>query len=150
MRLSSWCWIGALLALASPACDHDPGPSILSQPVADTSIRPGRLGTPSAAVAAILEARCARAQRCGRIGPGREYSTQNDCAQRTRAAWSEELNRVECDRGVDEGALRACLHELSADDCADEVGAVCRAMDVCDRWPQPPPVPLARDPAVPG
>jgi hypothetical protein len=104
---------------------------------------------PGTAVEAIVEARCARAQRCDRIGPGREYPTRDDCAQRTRAEWSEELNRIECARGVDEGALRACLHELRTDACSDEAGA-CRATDVCDRRPQPPPVPLARDPAVPG
>jgi hypothetical protein len=150
MRLSSWCWSGALLALASPACDRDPEPSILSQPVADTSVRPGPLGIPSAAVAAIVEARCARAQRCNRIGPGREHASQGECAERTRAEWSEALNRVECPRGVDEGALRACLHELSTEACSDEVAGACSAMHVCDREPQPPPVPLARDPAVPG
>jgi hypothetical protein len=150
MRLSSGCRIGALLALASPACDRDPGPSILSQPVAGTSVRPGPLGMPSAAVEAILEARCARAQRCNRIGPGREYPTRDDCAQRTRAEWSGELNRIECGRGVDEGALRACLHALSTGDCGNELRGACRAMDVCDRPPQPPPAPLARDPAVPG
>jgi hypothetical protein len=151
MRLPSLRWIEVVLALSLASCDRDSERSILSEPVADTAWRPGRLGVASAALEAIVDARCARAQRCEDIGAGLEYASWNECALSTRAEWSEELNRVDCERGVDEGALNACLRELSENGCGEEeAGGACRPLELCDRLPQPPPVPLARDPAVPG
>jgi hypothetical protein len=151
MKLPSWRWIEAFLALSLASCDRDPEPSILSEPVADTELHPGRLGVPSAALEAVTDARCARAQRCREIGPGLAYASRNDCVLSTRAEWSEELNRIDCERGVREDALNACLRELSEAGCGDEgMRGACRPLAICDRLPQPPPVPLARDPAVPG
>jgi hypothetical protein len=150
MRLSSSVAFGALVALSVTACDRDPEKSVLSQPVADTALRPGRLGMPSAALEAIVEARCARSQRCDRIGPGLEYASRDECALRIRAEWSEELNRVDCGLGVDEVALRACLKQLSEQGCRNDVGGACRSIDICERRPERPPVPLRRDLAVPG
>jgi hypothetical protein len=134
MRLPSRRWIGAFLSLSLASCDH-----------------PGPLGVPSAALDAVTDARCARAQRCKEIGPGLAYTSRNDCVLSTRAEWSEELNRIDCKRGVREDALNTCLRELSEAGCGGEgMRGACRPLAICDPLPQPPPVPLARDPAVPG
>lgn len=151
MRLATWHCHGALLALSIGACERSAESSILSEPVGDTTLRPGRLGVPGAAIDAIADARCERAQRCNRIGAGREYASRIECSLSARAEMTEELNRFDCQRGVDEGALRACLRELSEEACGEyEARGACRPIEICDRLPQPPPVPLARDPAVPG
>jgi hypothetical protein len=151
MRLATWPWNGALLVLSIVACERRAESSVLSEPVADTALRPGQLGVPSAAVNAIVGALCDRAQRCSRIGAGRKYASRIECSLSTRAEWSEELNRFDCERGVDEGALRACLLGLSDEGCdRDEARGSCRPIEICERALQPPPVPLARDPAVPG
>lgn len=151
MTLATWRCGGVLLVLSIVACERRTESSVLSEPAADTTLRPGRLGVPSAAVDAIVGAGCDRAQRCNRIGAGREYSSRIECSLSTRAEWSEELNRVDCERGVDEGALRACLRGLTDERCdRDEARGACRAIEICERAPQPPPAPLASDPAVPG
>lgn len=147
---ASWRRSGFLLATAIAACDRGPEPSVLSEPVGDIALRPGRLGMPSVALAAIVEARCTRAERCNQVGAGLEFPSRNECLWRVRAEWSEELNRIACERGVDEGALRVCLRALSEGSCENNTSDACRPMDVCDRAPRPPPVPLAHDPAVPG
>lgn len=147
---ASWQRVGILLVTAFVACDRDTEPSVLSEPVGDTALGPGRLGVPSVAVDTISEARCARAERCNRVGAGLEYPSRSECTWRVRAEWSEELNRIACERGVDEAALRACLSALSDESCENELSEACRPLDVCARAPRPPPVPLAQDPAVPG
>jgi hypothetical protein len=151
LRLPRSRWIEALLALSLASCDRGAEPSLLSEPVGEAALRPGRLGIPSAAVEAVADARCARAQRCNDIGPGLKYASRSDCTLSTRAEWSEELNRFDCQRGVNERALNACLRELSEGRCGDErARGACSPVELCDRTPQPPPVPLARDLAVPG
>jgi hypothetical protein len=66
-RLPSWRSIEARLALSLASCDRGAEPSLLSEPVGEAALHPGRLGVPSAAVAAVADARCARAQRCNAI-----------------------------------------------------------------------------------
>ena len=150
LRLPSASRMGAALIL-STACERGAEQSILTDPVAQTALRPAPLGVPSSALDAIVEARCARAQRCDRIGEGLDYPSSYDCSMRIRAEWADELNRLECQRGVDEGALRACLRGLSETRCsAEEPGDDCRAVEICDRRPQPFPAPPARDGPVPG
>jgi len=147
----SRCRVGAILALAA-ACERGGDQSLLSDPVAEAALRPGRLGVPSVALDAIVEARCARAERCNRIGAGRDYSSAYDCSMSIRAEWADELNRLDCQRGVDEGALRACLRGLSETPCGGEQPGKggCRPVEICDRLPQPFPAPSARDGPVPG
>jgi hypothetical protein len=150
LGLSSWCRMTIVLIFAT-ACEREAEPSLLSEPLADTALSPARLGVPSAALEAVVEARCARAQRCSRIGAGREHASFYDCAVRVRAEWADELNRVVCERGVDEGALQRCLRALSERGCDGEVPAdACWPFELCDRPPQPFPAPPARDGAVPG
>jgi hypothetical protein len=152
LRLPSWRWIEVLLALSLASCDHVAERSVVSQPVADTAaLHPGRRGFPSAAIEAVADVRCERAQRCKDIGPGLEYASRNECVLSTRAEWSEELIRLDCELGVREGVLNACLRELSEAGCGDEeASGACRPLAICDRLPKPPPIPLAHDPAVPG
>jgi hypothetical protein len=147
-------WLEALLAASLGACDRGADESVLSQPVADTTLRPGKHGIPGLAVDAIVEARCAREQRCNNIGTRRLYPSLFECSLRVRAEWVEEVNRIACERGVDEAALRRCLRELSNASCNDsqdaELRSSCRPLDICDPRPEPPPLPLAPTPAIPG
>jgi hypothetical protein len=147
-------WMGAVLAASLGACDRGAEESVLSQPVADTTLRRGKQGIPSVAVDAIVEARCAREQRCNNVGTGRAYPSLFECSLRVRAEWAEDVNRVACERGVDEAALGRCLRALSNAPCSDleetERQSACRPLDICDPRPEPPPEPLAPTPAIPG
>lgn len=148
---------GAVLVLTTVACDREEPESVLSAPIEDGAqieSASGR-GLPSAALEAIVEARCAREQRCGGLGPGREYVSRDECRRTIRAEWVDELNALVCSRGVEEEGLASCLRAMNQSNCNDILDALerwtaCRASDICDVPPEPPPIPLAHDPAVPG
>lgn len=132
-----------LIAALAGACEREQK-SLLSEPIeARTAVRSG-IGIPAGAVEAIAQRRCDLAQRCDRIGPGRRYDRRWECEFQHRAELSEGLNSIDCPRGVDEGKLGTCLHELEFVSCAD-IDAVrsrpnCLASAICQAGPIPPAV----------
>lgn len=147
------CQALALVLSALPsACSRRHQESLLSEPIEERSTLRSGSGIPSAAVEAIAQRRCDLAQRCDRIGPGKRYDRRLECVFHTRAEWSEELNAIACPRGVDEGRLNACLHELETENCADADTVSrrpnCLASAICQAGPTPPAVrpPISYEP----
>jgi hypothetical protein len=142
--LSQRAAVPLLLALLASACARRDQESLLSEPIEErTALEPG-IGIPSAAVEAIAQRRCDLAQRCDRIGPSKLFDRRLDCVFHSRAEWSGELNAIACPRGVDEGRLSACLHELEGESCAGADLArrrpECLAAAICQAGPTPPAV----------
>jgi hypothetical protein len=106
--------------------------------VRKAELRPSGVGAPEVAIGAIARARCTREYRCNNIGKRMPYTSEEDCLQRVRLDWTDELNLTECPRGTDEGALAECVRELGETDCdsfdakLDRWG-VCSAGKLCDR-----------------
>jgi hypothetical protein len=135
-----WLRVALLLAALASACEREQK-SLLSEPIeARTAVRSG-IGIPSGAAEAIAQRRCDLAERCDRIGPGKPYDRRVECEFRHGAELSEELNSIDCPRGVDEGRLGACLRELELVTCAD-IDRVsrrpeCLASAICEAGPTP-------------
>ena len=133
-------WARLLLAYVSSAgCDRQPEPDgpLLAEPVDEADLRSGPPGTPSAAVDAIVLARCAREQRCDNVGPGGTYRSEAECADQLRAEGEVDLNVLSCPSGVHEAALAECLHGVRETDCSELKDTLqrwteCSAAEICD------------------
>jgi hypothetical protein len=107
------------------------------EPVVGRDLEPNERTVPQAsAIDSITKARCERELRCGNVGPDEEYSSEQECMQKIRSDWHEELEARECPGGVVEKELNECLNEVRNDDCGnpfDTLGriAACRESDLC-------------------
>lgn len=132
-----------LIALGAMACDRDTELSPVTATPDEPEQRVERQavrGSTAPAVQSIMQARCAREQRCNNIGPDREYASQQACLTRVEADWNNELSARECPGGVNQSELNECLEEIRNDDCnnpIDTLGrfAACRQSDLCDTIP---------------
>jgi hypothetical protein len=84
----------------------------------------------------IAESRCARESRCDNVGVDKKFSSMEDCIQRVRADWKDELSSRECPAGIDETQLNECLNEIRAEECSSpfdtlERVAACTADQIC-------------------
>jgi hypothetical protein len=115
-RILSLSLVGSLLALG--ACnrtsDRATEPAY-GEPRADTELRPASRA--ASAAESITEARCAREQRCENIGDDKKYSSFNDCSDRVRNDWKDDLNARECPGGVNQKELDECLAAIRNEDC---------------------------------
>lgn len=132
----------ALMSAGAFGCERRPPErevSLASEPVTDTELWPASgASLPDAAADAIAEARCERERRCGNIGEGRTYESRFECRRRVLANWADDLNAIECSRGVHETSLAGCLRELretECDDLRDTLGRwmACEGARICDR-----------------
>ena len=93
-------------------------------------------GKNSEAIAKITSARCEREQRCGNVGPDKDYTSTAACQTDIQKEWRDDLNARECPGGIVEKELAECLEEIRNEDCAspfDTLGRVtaCRSSDIC-------------------
>ena len=87
-------------------------------------------------VAKITAARCAREQKCGNIGAGKDYASAAACETEIGKEWREELNAYECPGGIVTKEFEECLAEIRTEDCASpfdtlERVVACRSSDMC-------------------
>lgn len=85
---------------------------------------------------AIAQARCAREARCDNIGADKKFSSTDECVQRIRDEWREDLSARECKSGVDDAELNECLSEVRSEDCSSpfdtlERVAACTSAEIC-------------------
>jgi hypothetical protein len=105
-----------------------------------TNAASARTGLQAATVAQITAARCAREQKCGNVGAGKEYESLAACTQKIGENWREEINAYDCKGGVVTKELDECLTEIKDEDCNspfDTLGRVlaCRSSDICKSVP---------------
>ena len=88
------------------------------------------------AVDSIAEARCARESRCDNIGGDKKYSSMEDCVDRIRQDWKDDLDARSCPSGVNDTELNQCLSEVRSEECGSpfdtlERVAACTAGQIC-------------------
>jgi hypothetical protein len=89
-----------------------------------------------AAVSSITQARCDREARCNNVGTGKKFDSRSDCMTKTRSDWRDDLNSLECPRGVEEQQLTSCLTQIRSESCENpldtlERALACRTVDLC-------------------
>jgi hypothetical protein len=93
-------------------------------------------GLQAATVRQITSARCAREQKCGNVGAGKDYASAQTCEAKIGEEWADEINAYDCPGGVVEKELGECLTEIKNEDCDspfDTLGRIvaCRSSDIC-------------------
>jgi hypothetical protein len=101
----------AAFALGVAACSNNQRPP-------ESAMAEVRATEGGSAVESISEARCARESRCDNIGPDKTFSSMEDCADRVREDWREELDARACPQGIDDGQLDECLNAVRAEECS--------------------------------
>jgi hypothetical protein len=130
---------------------------MLLEPTGPAEIQAGRpTAFPSGAAHVIAQVRCAREERCDNVGEGKKYPTAEACLRRVDADWREDLNLLECPRGIKEDGLAECLRAIRTSQCSDVLDTLqrwvaCSAARICDGPPPrpPPPNPLLPKPVIP-
>jgi hypothetical protein len=115
---------------ATPPCNPDG-----AEAAAGPSIAIVVTGHPTV-VDAIATARCAREQRCGRIGVHKNWASSESCRQEIAAKWREELDAFGCPAGVVQNELEECIDQIQNEHCANPFYtlkriAACHPSDVC-------------------
>lgn len=149
--------IGLATLCSAAACERARRESILLEPTGPAQIQPGRPAAfPSGAAHVIAQVRCAREERCNNVGEGRNYGTAEECLRRVYVEWREDLNLLECPRGIREGGLAECLRAIRTSQCAEifdtlQRWVACSEGRICDApLPGPlPPNPLLPRPVIP-
>ncbi|MET0341769.1 MAG: DUF6184 family natural product biosynthesis lipoprotein [Polyangiales bacterium] len=84
--------------------------------------------TNKSAVRAISTARCDRESRCKNLGADAKYASKEDCLDRVRADWSNELSVYECPNGLVGAELDECLDDIRNEDCGNPFDTLARTM----------------------
>jgi hypothetical protein len=82
---------------------------------------------PVDAIDTLVAERCARAERCGDVGKGKEWMSAGHCAAQSRIDSKVDLNSHVCPEGVLPSRLKECLAALSAP-CDKAFGAITRTL----------------------
>jgi hypothetical protein len=136
--------------MPSDQAPQGPGPASLREPTPTTPMReaernPERTDAPpvtaertgnETAVSSITRARCDRETRCNNVGSGKKFESHDDCVTKTRASWRDDLNTIECPRGVVENNLSSCIEQIRNESCGNPLDSLgralaCRAVDLC-------------------
>jgi hypothetical protein len=83
---------------------------------------------PAEAIDAIVKARCAREQRCGEVGHGKEWMSAGACAAQLRIDLNVDLNTYNCPRGVAASRLNECVADARDEACGNPIDAMARIM----------------------
>ncbi|HEY5955992.1 MAG TPA: DUF6184 family natural product biosynthesis lipoprotein [Polyangiaceae bacterium] len=78
---------------------------------------------------AIVNARCAREQRCDNVGDNKTYSSHQDCINRIRADWKDDLNSRECSHGIKQSQLDECLAKVRGEQCGNPFDTLSRVAE---------------------
>ncbi len=138
-------WLGVLAATAImsvTACKRETSPTVVDpvSPVAtnepSTNEATAVPGTQNQAVEQIAQARCDREVRCGKVGPDKDYTSQEVCLTKVKDEWRDDLNARECPGGVVQKELTECLAEIRNEDCGNPFDSLsriiaCREGDIC-------------------
>jgi hypothetical protein len=128
--------------MPSDAAPRSPGPSSMQESTPmpqNPDVEPRgtveRAGN-EAAVSSIAQARCDREARCNNVGAGKKFDSTSDCVTKTRSDWRDDLNTIECPRGVEEQQLTSCLTQIRSESCENpldtlERALACRTVDLC-------------------
>lgn len=84
--------------------------------------------TNKSAVRAISTARCDREDRCKNLGADAKYASKEDCLDRVRADWANELSVYECPNGLVAAELDECLDDIRNEDCGNPFDTLARTM----------------------
>jgi hypothetical protein len=111
----------------TPPAEH-PVETALAHPIATVETK--------SASSSIAEARCAREDRCENVGNDKKYSSTQDCLNRIKADWADDLNARECPGGVNDDQLDECLKEVRHEECSSPFDtlsriAECTASQIC-------------------
>ena len=93
---------------------------------------PTRIVLGDDAAAQIASTRCTLDSACGRVGPGRAFSTVDACVSDVHVVQRAQLTGTSCAKGVDPYALDRCLEEMRARGC-DALPADCADDRLCRR-----------------
>ena len=90
----------------------------------------------SDALTAVTNATCDRYNSCGDIGPGKTYTSSDDCQTQVRAFWNDQWDVADCDGHINGDQLTICTDAVSSTDCNAFDAAVtvydkCAKSDVC-------------------
>ncbi|HTM44137.1 MAG TPA: DUF6184 family natural product biosynthesis lipoprotein [Polyangiaceae bacterium] len=132
-RIATIATITLLIATMTAGCSKKNENRGAAQ--ADPSPERASAETRSAA-ASLTQSRCAREQRCENVGPGKKYSSVDDCDTQIGRDWREDLNSRECSRGINQQELDDCLSQIRNEDCGNpfdslERIAACRQGMIC-------------------
>jgi hypothetical protein len=92
------------------------------------------------AVRAIAAARCEREARCGNVGAGKTWASDEACRGDLASKGRAKLGVPECPGGIVQKELDECLREVKSEDCKSPLDtlerlAACRAGDMCKANP---------------
>jgi hypothetical protein len=96
-------------------------------------------GENQAAMVAIANARCGRAERCQEVGSGRPFSDRDTCMTEVLDDVRVDLSSANCAGGIVQKELDECLAAIEGEDCngltarAEAIDRViaCRSSDMC-------------------
>lgn len=83
----------------------------------------------------LMGARCKRESRCGRIAPGKAYSSFEHCCRVVSWNWGNEPQLDHC-TGFLPAAIQACMQHVQGMDCSDEFNrldmpSICSLSELC-------------------
>lgn len=96
-------------------------------------------GENQAAMVAIANARCGRAERCQEVGSGKPFSDRDTCMTEVLDDVRVDLSSANCPGGIVQKELDECLAAIEGEDCngltarAEAIDRViaCRSSDMC-------------------
>jgi hypothetical protein len=110
------------------ACSKSPERHEAATPRGETERMTPTSGVRSAADQ-IADARCHREQRCGNVGGKETYSSVQDCLDRIRADWRDDLNARECPGGINQQELDECLAQVRSEECGNPFDTLARVAE---------------------
>ena len=127
-----WAMVLGFMLSAATGCARNDGTRTAGDPDAprrgDAAPAKAEAGTNRAAVRAIATARCEREERCNNLGADAKYPSKEDCLDRVRADWANELSVYECPNGLVTAELNECLDDIRNEDCGNPFDTLARTM----------------------
>ena len=140
-RLLQGLLTAAIASCALIGCTRDRGspdspPAIVrSAPTATGGGPPGAEAPPvESAIDRLGEARCARDERCGLIGPAGGYDTKQQCRDADLMSRLDALDPQNCPKGIREDLIESCVQTMANEPCQSTLSAAqCTVAALCAR-----------------
>jgi hypothetical protein len=132
IRLSVVVWVGAMALGSVSACSHENHANTPVAAVNDAT----HTGSVHSALSRIVSARCDREERCNNVGTGKDYDTRTACTSKIEGKTESDLNTKDCDKGIDQTKLDACISKIHEEECGNPIDSIsriaaCRTGEVC-------------------
>jgi len=130
----------SVFALVGTACMGHNEPNTAANPVPGTASTTGVTNAQKAADMRVIDrltnARCDHAQSCDEVGEGKKYASRDLCVEGNRASTANDLNAVECPRGIEQGAVDRCIDAMKKQPCGVSLANIsavyeCRTQALC-------------------